>query len=162
MAKKKPHFADGWVMSGVTTSAATPWGESVHPEGKIVVFDMWCKKCGICVEFCPTGALANRADKVPYLAEPDKCTLCGLCWLRCPDMAIIKGPELLENEPAEREAELTRKLLCDAGAEESCKLPEEPKKEVAEAKNNKKKPNKKTTKPAEKPAKAEKGANPNG
>ena len=127
MAKKKrmPNI-EGLVLSGVTTAAPTPWLESVHPEGKVVIFDVWCKKCGICVEFCPTGALENGPDGIPFLANPDKCTLCGLCWLRCPDIAIIKGPELPQNKPTEEEAEKTRKMLCDAGDETTvCTLPPE-------------------------------------
>ena len=124
--KKKPKLPmEGRIMSGVTAAAPSAWLENVHPEGKIVVFDMWCKRCGICAEFCPTRALEEREDGLPYLAHPDKCTLCGLCWLRCPDMAIIKGPELPENEPTEQEAERTRRLLCDAGDDDSCELPEE-------------------------------------
>ncbi|OQX88343.1 MAG: hypothetical protein B6D65_06015 [candidate division Zixibacteria bacterium 4484_93] len=69
-----------------------------YPEGKIVVFEKWCKRCGICVAFCPTGALAEDERGVPYLATPDKCVLCAQCWLRCPDFAIIKGPEIKEEE----------------------------------------------------------------
>ncbi|MCD6097499.1 4Fe-4S binding protein [bacterium] len=65
-----------------------------HPEGKIIVFEKWCKRCGICVAFCPTGALANDERGVPYLAAPEKCVLCGQCWLRCPDLAIIEGPKV--------------------------------------------------------------------
>jgi len=109
--KKKVKSPEVRVMAGVTTAAPITWRENVRPEGKIVIFDIWCKRCGICVEFCPTNALEDRGDGLPVLAYPDKCTLCGLCWLRCPDMAIIKGPELPENEPVEQEAERTRKRL---------------------------------------------------
>ena len=48
----------------------------------------WCKGCGICAAFCPTTALALEKDGLPYLAYPEKCTLCKLCELRCPDFAI--------------------------------------------------------------------------
>ncbi|MCW4038213.1 MAG: 4Fe-4S binding protein [Candidatus Bathyarchaeota archaeon] len=48
----------------------------------------WCKGCGICIEFCPTKALAwDDVEKI-ILAHPEKCTSCGLCELRCPDLAI--------------------------------------------------------------------------
>ncbi len=109
--KKKIMPIEGRIRSGLTTEAPTAWGENVRPEGKVLVFEVWCKRCGICVEFCPTGALEDRGDGVPVLASSDKCTLCGLCWLRCPDMAIIKGPELHENKPIEEEAVKTRELL---------------------------------------------------
>ncbi len=141
MANNKKYLSmEGRIMSGVTTAAPTPWGECVRPEGKIVIFREWCKRCGICTEFCPTGALVEGADGIPILAYPDKCTLCALCWLRCPDMAIIKGPELPENKPTEEEAELTRKLLCDAGDEEACIIPEtgkKPKKKPSKMKGGK-------------------------
>jgi 2-oxoglutarate ferredoxin oxidoreductase subunit delta len=32
--------------------------------------------------------LAVDKDGLPYLAHPEKCTLCKLCELRCPDFAI--------------------------------------------------------------------------
>ncbi len=47
----------------------------------------WCKGCGICVEFCPKGVLGLVKQKVRIL-EPEKCTRCGLCEMRCPDYAI--------------------------------------------------------------------------
>lgn len=47
----------------------------------------WCKGCGICVAFCPGGALGLVDEKVRLLF-PGKCVKCGLCELRCPDYAI--------------------------------------------------------------------------
>ncbi len=123
MAKKKKMIPmEGRIMSGVTTVAPTHWREKIHPEGKVVIFEQWCKKCGICTVFCPTGALEEDEDGLPYLTHPDKCTLCGLCWMRCPELAIIRGPEILENKPTEEEADRTRAMLCEAGDEESCKI----------------------------------------
>jgi len=54
----------------------------------IEVYKSWCKKCGICVAFCPAGVLAEDDSGTPYAKEPDKCTGCQLCALRCPDFAI--------------------------------------------------------------------------
>jgi len=133
MAKKKKALPmEGRIMSGVTTAAPTLWRESVHPEGKVVFFDQWCKRCGICAAFCPTKAIEEDEEGMPYLAHPDQCTLCGLCWMRCPELAIIRGPEILENKPTQDEAERTRAMLCDAGDEEACTLEEAktPEKEV--------------------------------
>jgi len=115
---------EGRIMSGVTTAAPTTWRESVHPEGKVVIFEQWCKKCGICTAFCPTKALDVDEYGYPYLANPDKCTLCGLCWMRCPDIAIIRGPEILANKPTQEEALRTRAMLCEAGDDVSCRLEE--------------------------------------
>ncbi len=66
---------------------------------KIRVFEAWCKKCGICVAFCPTGALTSNKDGLPILTYPEKCTLCGMCELRCPDFAIaVKAREKKESK----------------------------------------------------------------
>ena len=68
-------------------------GEKTH------VFEAWCKKCGICVAFCPTGALTSDKDGLPILTYPEKCTLCGMCELRCPDFAIaVKAREKKESK----------------------------------------------------------------
>lgn len=138
MAKKKKIVPmEGRIMSGTTTAAPTHWREKIHPEGKVVIFDQWCKRCGICTAFCPTGALENDEDGLPYLAHPDKCTLCGLCWMRCPELAIIRGPEIPENKPTEEEAERTRAMLCEAGEEEACEIEEEEDKENIKSQKNK-------------------------
>ncbi|RJR48828.1 MAG: 4Fe-4S dicluster domain-containing protein [Desulfobacteraceae bacterium] len=47
----------------------------------------WCKGCGICIAFCPKGALSG-GDEEKALWDPEKCIACGACELRCPDMAI--------------------------------------------------------------------------
>jgi len=54
----------------------------------IDIYKAWCKACGICVAFCPTGTLARDETGAPYVKDPDKCAKCGLCELRCPDFAI--------------------------------------------------------------------------
>lgn len=47
----------------------------------------WCKGCGICVHFCPTKTLCMNEFKA-YVDDPEKCTACMMCELRCPDFAI--------------------------------------------------------------------------
>ncbi len=54
----------------------------------IEVYKSWCKRCGICVAFCPTGVLAQDESGLPYAQDPERCTGCQLCELRCPDFAI--------------------------------------------------------------------------
>jgi len=48
----------------------------------------WCKGCAICVTFCPKQVLALDARDKAFAAHPEKCNACGVCELRCPDMAI--------------------------------------------------------------------------
>ncbi len=31
----------------------------------VLIYYNWCKKCGICVTFCPTGCLGRKADGSP-------------------------------------------------------------------------------------------------
>jgi 2-oxoglutarate ferredoxin oxidoreductase subunit delta len=59
----------------------------------IEVYKSWCKRCGICVAFCPAGVLAQDESGVPYVKDLEKCTGCQLCELRCPDFAInVRSP----------------------------------------------------------------------
>ena len=48
----------------------------------------WCKRCGICIEFCPKGVFETEKDGTPTVAYPEKCTMCELCIKLCPDFAI--------------------------------------------------------------------------
>lgn len=54
----------------------------------IDIYKAWCKACGICAAFCPTGTLARDETGAPYVKYPEKCIRCGQCELRCPDFAI--------------------------------------------------------------------------
>ena len=60
-----------------------------RPRGKVVIFGLWCKGCGLCVEFCPTGVLELNEDDHPFVAHPEKCTACHWCDTHCPDLAIV-------------------------------------------------------------------------
>ena len=48
----------------------------------------WCKGCGICIAFCPKGALTGDDGDKARWSHPENCICCGACELRCPDMAI--------------------------------------------------------------------------
>ncbi len=54
----------------------------------IDIYKSWCKGCGLCAAFCPTGALARDEAGYPYVKDINKCINCGLCEIRCPDFAI--------------------------------------------------------------------------
>ena len=54
----------------------------------VTINKSWCKDCQICKEFCPQGVFASNNKGRVKVENPEKCTLCGLCQLRCPDFAI--------------------------------------------------------------------------
>ena len=51
----------------------------------------WCKGCGICVAFCPKKCLSLNENEKIQLHAPEDCIKCGMCELRCPDLAIFLG-----------------------------------------------------------------------
>jgi len=55
---------------------------------QVVINAAWCKGCGICIELCPKGALVKDNKEKAVWQYPEKCIRCGLCELRCPDLAI--------------------------------------------------------------------------
>lgn len=59
--------------------------------GIVTVNEKWCKGCGICIAFCPAKVFTAREDGKPVVTNPDACTRCGPCELRCPDFAISLG-----------------------------------------------------------------------
>ena len=84
---------------------------------KIDIYKAWCKGCGICAAFCPTGVLAKDEAGYPYIQDAEKCINCGWCEIRCPDFAITvekksKGKRSVaeKGEEAESEGEETRGL----------------------------------------------------
>jgi 2-oxoglutarate ferredoxin oxidoreductase subunit delta len=71
---------------------------------KIDIFKAWCKACGICAHFCPTGVLGRDEGGYPFVQAADKCINCGWCEIRCPDFAIRvagrkKGEKKVDEEP---------------------------------------------------------------
>ncbi len=80
-------------------------------EPKIDIFRAWCKACGICIAFCPTGVLAKDETGSPFVKEIEKCINCGWCEIRCPDFAIRveqKPREKKEDEETGEEAKPER------------------------------------------------------
>jgi pyruvate ferredoxin oxidoreductase delta subunit len=56
-----------------------------------------CKRCGICAEVCPDGAvhaIDQAGQKKPlYVIDYDYCKGCGLCAQECPVKCIDLVPE---------------------------------------------------------------------
>ena len=74
-------------------------------EPRIDIFKAWCKGCGICVAFCPTGVLAKDEAGYPYVKDIEKCINCGWCEIRCPDFAITVEKKTKEKKRAEEKSE---------------------------------------------------------
>jgi 2-oxoglutarate ferredoxin oxidoreductase subunit delta len=56
---------------------------------RVDVYKGWCKKCGICIAFCPRKVLSVGDDGFPTASNPEACTGCRWCEFRCPDFAIV-------------------------------------------------------------------------
>lgn len=56
---------------------------------KVEIYRGWCKKCGICIAFCPKQILEVDDESYPILKNPEQCNGCELCAMRCPDSAIV-------------------------------------------------------------------------
>ncbi|MBN2537999.1 4Fe-4S binding protein [candidate division WOR-3 bacterium] len=70
-----------------------PATEETTPAGhRFTIIRHFCKGCGICVAFCPTGALGLDDRFKVVLLHPEKCIGCRMCQLRCPDLAIHVEP----------------------------------------------------------------------
>ena len=61
---------------------------------RIIVDDVFCKGCGLCVAACPKGVLALDTERItPKGYHPAKlvkngCIGCSSCYFTCPDVAI--------------------------------------------------------------------------
>jgi 2-oxoglutarate ferredoxin oxidoreductase subunit delta len=51
------------------------------------IIQAWCKKCGICVAFCPKHVY-RCDDKCVHVENPEECIGCRFCEMHCPDLAI--------------------------------------------------------------------------
>lgn len=69
---------------------------------KIIIDEICCKGCRICIKQCPNGVLdlsATRNPKgylLPHAVRADDCIGCLMCEMICPDMAITV--EAFQNE----------------------------------------------------------------
>jgi len=51
-----------------------------------------CNACGLCLLFCPEGAVVWNSERKPSI-DPDWCKGCGLCAKECPKNLIEMTPE---------------------------------------------------------------------
>lgn len=73
------------------SDSQTENGRGARPQksrGRVILFDAWCKGCGLCIEFCPRGVFEANGQGKPMVVRPERCTACHWCDTHCPDMAI--------------------------------------------------------------------------
>ncbi|NTW04751.1 MAG: NADH-quinone oxidoreductase subunit NuoB [Peptococcaceae bacterium] len=63
-----------------------------------------CNLCGLCVECCPTGAIAIEKSKIPYV-QVEKCIFCGYCEDQCANGAVTMGDEYELTLPEKTQSE---------------------------------------------------------
>ncbi len=63
--------------------------ELMRRSDMLVIYQKWCKACGICYDLCPQGTLAPDREGKVYIKYPETCTGCKICELHCPDFAIL-------------------------------------------------------------------------
>ncbi len=64
-----------------------------------------CTSCGLCVEYCPTKAVA-MIDGYPGITNPQACVYCGVCEEICPVGVIGLEYEFVlwsEDNPTQQE-----------------------------------------------------------
>ncbi len=58
-------------------------------KGYIIVNELYCKACELCLTDCPHDVLALDMDRLTSKGyHPEACTGCGICATVCPDAAI--------------------------------------------------------------------------
>ena len=48
----------------------------------------WCKRCGLCILYCPKKVYDADSLGAPIMARAEDCVGCTLCEMRCPDFAL--------------------------------------------------------------------------
>jgi 2-oxoglutarate ferredoxin oxidoreductase subunit delta len=79
------------------------------PKGRIVVNELYCKGCELCVTACPQGVMGlseqmNLKGYHPAELIAQGCTGCGICSVVCPEAAITVYRELHNTTKKTQEA----------------------------------------------------------
>ena len=61
---------------------------------EIVIDEQFCKGCNLCLEVCPRKVFGKSSKRsragysMPEAAELNQCSVCFLCEMTCPDLAL--------------------------------------------------------------------------
>jgi len=61
---------------------------------EVIIDDQFCKGCNLCIEVCPRKVFSGSSKRsrsgysMPQAVNPGKCSVCFLCEMTCPDLAI--------------------------------------------------------------------------
>ncbi len=87
--KERQSMSDNQEAERNEADSAPPKREARKlPRGEVVIFQQWCKGCGICVALCPQKVLELNCDGHSEVVHPELCTACRQCEVHCPDLAI--------------------------------------------------------------------------
>ena len=73
------------------------------PKGRILVSEVYCKGCEMCVVECPQKVMALSQVRItakgyhPAERISEGCTGCGICAIVCPEAAITVFRELVHD-----------------------------------------------------------------
>ena len=79
------------------------------PKGRIVVNELFCKGCELCVDACPQDVIGLAADRLnakgyhPAEMIEAGCTGCGICTIVCPEAAITVFREVTRSQAQGKE-----------------------------------------------------------
>ncbi len=76
------------------------------PKGRIVVNEVFCKGCEMCINACPQHVMTLDPVRItskgyhPAILAQEGCTGCGICAIVCPEAAITVYREALHARQA--------------------------------------------------------------
>lgn len=79
------------------------------PQGRIVVNEVYCKACCLCIETCPQHVIDLTTERLnikgyhPARLYAAGCTGCGLCATVCPEAAITVYRMVTEKQTAQED-----------------------------------------------------------
>lgn len=94
---------------------STKASKSQNRIDSILINQEWCKRCGICVAFCPKHVFEDDEEGTVSVPRPEDCIYCELCERLCPDLAITLVP--YEQDPQAQVENMREKSTQDAGAQ---------------------------------------------